>query len=79
MIRVDGVEEPPVRVALDAVLRVVPKEVPVELMIREILLLGREVGVGMLSQLEPRIPKPPQPRHGCLWLPFVFCSLTFTC
>ena len=49
MIRVDGLEEPPVRVTLEAVLRVVPKEMRIELTRREILLLRREVGVGMLS------------------------------
>ena len=66
MIRVDGLEEPPVRVALEAVLRVVPKEVRIELTRREILLLlRREFGVGMQPQPEPRVPEPPQPRHGC--------------
>ena len=65
MIRVDGLEEPPVRVALEAVLRVVPKEMRIELTRREILLLlRREFGVGMQPQPEPRVPEPPQPRHG---------------
>ena len=49
---------------LGAVLRVVPRRCA-ELTRREILLLlRREFGVGMQSQLEPCIPKPPQPRHG---------------